>query len=168
MAGLTWGSFEPNRFDLVKQLDAMRSGQSASQILGDAESKYAPQAQPQADLFPSSPYGGRGGSTTPGQAAGRKVGRLASYGGYQFDEGLVPLVKDIHERFGLRISSGYRTQDQNSRANGVPNSHHLYGGAVDFSGDVKKMQEAAGYAKSLGYHTLLHDAGSGYHLHISY
>jgi hypothetical protein len=69
---------------------------------------------------------------------------------------------------GLRFSSGHRTEEQNRRANGVPNSKHLTGKATDFSGSEKEMQAAAEWAKSQGAKVLIHDAGSGRHLHISW
>lgn len=69
---------------------------------------------------------------------------------------------------GLRFSSGYRSPAQNKAANGHPNSGHMRGWKIDLSGDHKLLHQAAAWAKRYGARTLLHDAGSGYHLDISW
>lgn len=69
---------------------------------------------------------------------------------------------------GLRFSSGYRSPEQNARVNGAPNSGHMRGWKADFSGPTKMMYDAASWAQKHGARTLLHDAGSGFHLDVSW
>lgn len=96
-------------------------------------------------------------------------GRLVSWGGYQFDESVLPRMQELAGRFGLRVSSGYRDPDRNRRAGGVPNSNHLTGRAGDFVGSAKAMHEAAAWARANGAReVLVHNAGSGMHLHVSW
>lgn len=69
---------------------------------------------------------------------------------------------------GLRFTSGHRSEAANSAANGVKNSKHLTGQASDFVGSEEQMQAAAKWAKERGAKTLIHDSGSGRHLHIEW
>lgn len=68
----------------------------------------------------------------------------------------------------LRFSSGYRSPAQNAAANGAANSGHMRGDKIDLSGSAKDLYAAAAWAKRYGARTLLHDAGSGFHLDISW
>ena len=68
----------------------------------------------------------------------------------------------------LRFSSGYRTPEQNAAANGHPNSGHMRGWKADFSGSTRDLHAAAEWAKRYGARVLLHNAGSGYHLDVSW
>lgn len=68
----------------------------------------------------------------------------------------------------LRFSSGYRSPAHNAAVGGHPNSGHMRGWKVDISGNHQRLAEAAAWAKRHGARTLLHDAGSGYHLDISW
>lgn len=68
----------------------------------------------------------------------------------------------------LRFSSGFRTPEQNAAAGGVPNSGHMEGWKADFSGSREDLASAAAWAKRYGARVLLHDAGNGYHLDISW
>lgn len=69
---------------------------------------------------------------------------------------------------GLRFTSGHRDPASNAAANGVKTSKHLTGEASDFVGSEEEMQAAANWAKSQGAKVLIHDAGSGRHLHIEW
>lgn len=161
----TQGYQPPETFNLVKQFDAMRNG-----ITGPPTplSAYQPPKPPE-PLF-----GGAAdtssASATPASAGpprGR-AGKLVDFGGHQFDEGFVPFVSSLASKFpGLRVSSGYRSPERNRAVNGVPNSLHLTGQAADFSGSAADMQAAAGWAQTQGYRVLIHNAGSGMHLHVS-
>lgn len=168
----------PNTFDLVKQFDAMRSGDAGAPM---STAAYRPAAAPEAhsdgDGHNHGSDGGLGAGYNYGdvQMSGGSMnrsytpsGKLVNYGGYQFDEGFAPFVQDITSKFGgLKIGSGYRDPARNSAAGGVKGSHHLTGNAVDLSGSAGDMQRGAAYAQSKGYRVLIHNAGSGMHLHIS-
>ena len=69
---------------------------------------------------------------------------------------------------GLRFTSGYRDPARNKAAGGVKNSKHLTGQASDFVGTEEEMQQAAAWAKARGAKVLVHDSGSGRHLHIEW
>lgn len=69
---------------------------------------------------------------------------------------------------GLRFTSGYRDPQRNAAAGGVKNSKHLTGQASDFVGSEEEMQAAAAWAKARGAKVLVHDSGSGRHLHIEW
>lgn len=69
---------------------------------------------------------------------------------------------------GLRFTSGYRDPARNKAAGGVANSKHLTGEASDFVGSEEEMQAAAAWAKSQGAKVLIHNSGSGRHLHIEW
>ena len=69
---------------------------------------------------------------------------------------------------GLRFTSGYRDPQRNKAAGGVKNSKHLTGQASDFVGTEAEMQRASAAAKAMGARVLIHDSGSGRHLHIEW
>jgi uncharacterized protein YcbK (DUF882 family) len=70
---------------------------------------------------------------------------------------------------GLRFSSGWRDPVTNQRVNGVPNSYHLKGRAMDWSGSARDMQAARSWALQNGAtEALIHNAGSGTHLHVAW
>lgn len=150
----TQGYQPPDTFNLVKQFDAMRNG-----ITGP------PSARPR----PPEPFGDSADTFSGGVGGPRaRTGKLVDFRGYQFDEGFAPFVSAMASKFpGLRVSSGYRSPAQNKAVNGVTNSLHLTGQAADMSGSAADMQAAAGWAKSQGYRVLIHNAGSGMHLHVS-
>lgn len=110
-----------------------------------------------------------GQPTAPPQEGG-PMGEAPSHPGFAglTDDSKTWTQRTLGQFPGLRFSSGHRTPEQNKRANGVPNSRHLTGKATDFSGSEKDMQAAAAWAKSQGAKVLIHDAGSGRHLHIEW
>lgn len=69
---------------------------------------------------------------------------------------------------GMRFTSGYRDPARNKAAGGVKNSKHLTGQASDFVGTEEEMQQAAAWAKARGAKVLVHDSGSGRHLHVEW
>lgn len=136
-------------FSLPKQFDAMRGG-----ITGGLAPYQPPQAvQP-------IPYGG----SLPGQPAPASV----ALGGGYWDQ--------LRSQFpGLTQTSGYRTPEHNAEVGGVPNSYHTQldangnSRAYDFVGSAADMQNAAAWAKQNGAtEVLIHNAGSGQHLHIAW
>jgi uncharacterized protein YcbK (DUF882 family) len=76
----------------------------------------------------------------------------------------------------LVVTSGLRSIERNRFVGGVPNSLHLSGRAVDFAGSSVAL--AAGYAYACRFgppgsasgptEALIHDSGSGRHLHLAW
>lgn len=78
-------------------------------------------------------------------------------------------------KFRLRHTSGYRDPAHNAAVGGVPNSAHTRKdkkgrpAAEDYVGSESAMQRAAKEARRRGAkQVLIHDAGSGRHLHIEW
>lgn len=70
---------------------------------------------------------------------------------------------------GLRMTSGYRDPQHNAAVGGVKNSFHTQGRAVDFGGSAQAMAQGAAVARRLGAReVLIHNAGSGVHLHVAW
>jgi hypothetical protein len=133
-------------------------GLSAAQSLAEQDAAARISAGQQVD------YG------TPAPVSRGTPARLASFGGYQFDANVLPRVQGLAAAVpGLRVSSGYRTPEQNRRANGVSDSAHLRGTASDFVGSMDALQRGAAWARANGARqVLIHNAGSGVHLHVSW
>jgi ABC-type nickel/cobalt efflux system permease component RcnA len=94
---------------------------------------------------------------------------LVSYAGYQFDSGIINNVKYLDNNFALTVSGGYRSAERNAEVNGSPTSHHLSGRAADFVGSQSAMEAGADWARNNGaIEVLIHDAGSGNHLHVAW
>lgn len=66
----------------------------------------------------------------------------------------------------MSCTSGGRSADRNKRVGGHPESKHLIDMARDFVGPPSVLREAVGSCKVLGLSYLLHDVGSGNHLHV--
>ena len=80
-------------------------------------------------------------------------------------------AQSIASRFGLNVSSSYRTPEHNAEVGGVPNSFHTKGLAFDFSGSNSQMQAAKAWANrhpEMFQEVLVHDVGSGMHLHLAF
>ncbi len=94
---------------------------------------------------------------------------LITYGGRQFASSVVSNVQYIDQNFGLRLTSGYRTPTQNANADGTQTSWYLTGRAADFVGTQSQMQAAQQWAQQNGAReALIHNAGSGTHLHVAW
>ncbi len=65
----------------------------------------------------------------------------------------------------LSETSGKRSVERNESVGGHPDSKHVLGMARDFVSDQRGMEAAQRAANRLGLWTLLHDVGSGSHLH---
>ena len=64
-------------------------------------------------------------------------------------------------------TSGYRGPDHNADVGGQVGSKHVLGMARDYvAKDQAGLEQLAQKARSLGFWVLLHDAGSGNHVHI--
>lgn len=166
-------------FDAVAATQAQSgSGSSISGMNGASGASMQQAFQAPFVMKPGSvtgmgPYvaGAPSGATTTGSAwSGGPLGAVPNHHGWA---GLKQNTKDWTLRIlgafpGLRFSSGYRSPAQNAAANGAANSGHMRGDKIDLSGNTKLMYEAAAWAKRYGARTLLHDAGSGFHLDISW
>lgn len=80
----------------------------------------------------------------------------------------------LASRFNLRKTSGYRSPAHNAAVGGVANSSHTRGtpsrpGAIDLVGPMGAMQAASRYAARFKpIENMIHDAGSGLHLHLAF
>ena len=104
-----------------------------------------------------------GGQATPS-------GDLVQYQGRGFDSGVVGKVQALHEAVpGLRLSGGHRTPERNRQVKGSATSYHLSGRAADFVGTAEEMRAGKSWADANGaVETLIHNAGSGTHLHVAF
>lgn len=77
---------------------------------------------------------------------------------------------------GLTLTSTRRSARRNRAVGGVPNSFHLTGRAADFSGSAEALAAGAAYARKSRIgprctgpeEVLIHDSGSGVHLHVAW
>lgn len=75
----------------------------------------------------------------------------------------------MNERGPLRVTSAYRTVAHNDQVGGVKGSRHTRGQAVDLVGTELAMRRAAALARELGaVEVLVHDTGTGRHLHVAW
>jgi hypothetical protein len=108
-------------------------------------------------------------SAGTGGAGVTPTGNLVTYAGRQFDSAVVDKIRYIDENFALTVTSGYRTASQNAGAKGSNTSYHLSGRAGDFGGSRSEMDKAAAWATANGAkEVLIHNAGSGLHLHVAW
>lgn len=164
---------------LVDQFDQMRKG-----MLGGLTPFQLPEPAPEPIQF---------GGNLPGQAGGfaMPTGGSPSRGGGGGGSRPAPAPPpsrggggSVASRFGaldqnfggrLRKTSGYRDPAHNARVGGVPNSWHTkkdefgHERARDFVGDARSMQEGAAWARANGaQEVLVHNVGSGQHLHVAF
>lgn len=107
-----------------------------------------------------------GGFTQPSFGGG------PAYGGPTESPIGAPDVQSMYaalgDQFGFQTTSTTRTPEQNTAANGVPNSQHLTGTARDFSIKGKTPEQVKAFMDNLrsqGFEAFQHDAGSGMHVH---
>jgi hypothetical protein len=83
----------------------------------------------------------------------------------------------VYLRFpGLNLTSTYRTPERNRAVGGVPGSYHVKRRAADFTGSREDLEAALKYARRARIgrkctgpeEALIHDAGSGVHLHLAW
>lgn len=138
----------------------------------------APEAERSWSGLPYLQIGPQPGATAaPAPSAGDRVSaELAKLYGLNpaFTDMLYGSAKSnqsILDKFpGLVPTSGYRDPEYNIQVGGVPGSGHVSGLAADFAGDESLMAQALAYAKTLPDidEAMIHDAGSGRHLHTSF
>ena len=66
----------------------------------------------------------------------------------------------------LSETSGTRSKARNAAVGGHPESKHRYGIGKDFAADDGDYSEAQDEARGLGLWFVVHDKGSGNHLHV--
>lgn len=119
-------------------------------------------------------YGGAnttsgGGGSSSGGGVSHSGGSLVQIGNYKFSSSIADKVHGLLGLGGLSLSSGYRDPAHNARVGGVSNSNHLTGRAVDMSGSSSAMARGAAWARANGAReVLIHNAGSGQHLHAAW
>lgn len=88
---------------------------------------------------------------------------MASTSGLVYvDVTLMDRLEALREKLGgtpLSVTSGYRTKRHNLRVNGVSNSQHLYGRAVDISVENQNPMTLADAAIEVGFTTIIHYPG---------
>lgn len=124
------------------------------------------------DIFKFTAAAGAGGGVSAMASNGGqwKLGQAPSHYGYagMQEPAKQWVLRTLGQFPGLRFSSGLRSPEQNAAVGGVPNSGHMRGWKADYSGNSKLLYQAADWAQKNGARTLLHDAGNGFHLDVSY
>lgn len=87
-------------------------------------------------------------------------------------------ITGVARSFGLHVTSGKRSDDENANANGVSGSLHLVSsGALAFdlsdgpgpvSPNERRCYEWASSRPDVFQEVILHDAGSGMHVHVAF
>lgn len=154
----------PADFSKVQELMQLRNQQAGGLAQANAMNQYqapAPGAVPMTS--------GGVSNTSAGYLGGNNAG-LTDFMGKPVNAAVAPMFNQLHNLFpSLRFSSGYRDPNHNKAVGGVPNSNHLTGRAGDWSGSSRDMYAAAGWARSNGAReVLVHNAGSGLHLHVAW
>lgn len=101
--------------------------------------------------------GGGGQSRGPGMADGGAPGGTWSW------------ARAFAQKYGLTITSSYRTPEHNRAVGGVPNSYHTRGSAANpqaFDFTPPSSVAAAAARRAGAAEVLIHNAGSGLHLHV--
>lgn len=167
-------------FDVIRQFDEMRqtlTPQLAPITPAQAPKielpEYAPAEAPLAvptglqgasGVPPApAPYKGAGGPTGPM--------KLVNWRGRQIDQSVMSNAERLAQQFpGLRLTSAYRDPARNARTPGAAkNSWHMKGRAVDFAGNARDMASGAAWARQNGAReVLVHNAGTGQHLHVAW
>ena len=97
--------------------------------------------------------------------------KLVNWRGRQIDESVMDKAEALARAFpGLRLTSAYRDPKRNAATPGASKtSWHMKGRAVDFGGSAKDQQAGAAWAKANGAReVLVHNAGTGQHLHAAF
>lgn len=153
----------PADFSKVQELMQLRSQQAGGLAQAGATNQY------QAPTPGTVPMQGGGYSQGAGFIGGNSAG-LTTFMGKPVNAAVAPMFNQLHNLFpALRFSSGYRDPNHNKAVGGVANSNHLTGRAGDWSGSSRDMYAAAGWARANGAReVLVHNAGSGLHLHVAW
>lgn len=140
--------------DLAAQFQGMRDQAASGQPVAQAAGQGELQGGPVSPVGPPAP---------PAEG-------LVQFEGQRVAAGVVDAasaIKDQHP--SLKVVSGHRTPGQNKAEDGVDNSWHLKGRAVDYKGPVKDLYAAAATAKLMGAtESLVHNNGSGMVLHVAW
>ncbi len=72
---------------------------------------------------------------------------------FEIDPELVNKLEDLRTAIGLpiKITSGYRSKDYNTRVGGAKDSQHLYGKAADIMVDGLNSRQLQAVAKKVGF-----------------
>lgn len=114
--------------------------------------------------------GGIGSAYQDSKQTVARNGNLTQWAGVQVDSGVQPMFQQLLQANpGLRVNGGWRSAEHNAEVNGASHSHHLDGTAVDFGGTPAQMEAAANWARAHGAReVMIHNAGSGMHLHVAW
>lgn len=169
-------------FDVIKQFDQMR--QSLTPQLAPIAPVEVPQievpaytpptgqlAAPRAPVVTDMPKVGASTPVTGKPANPTGPMKLVSWRGRQIDASVMDKAEALARQFpGLRLTSAYRDPARNAATPGAAkNSWHMKGRAVDFGGSAKDMAAGAAWARANGAReVLVHNAGTGQHLHAAW
>lgn len=113
-----------------------------------------------------------GGYDAALQGAGKNIGSMLLGNESWVDSHTLAIANWLSSKFGVPITSTYRSPAANAAAGGVPGSHHTRGsmanpGAVDFGTSQGLLSFATKNIAGLE-EAMIHDAGSGLHTHIAF
>jgi hypothetical protein len=155
----------PGLSKLAKQFDPSLPDESFPENISGVGSKANKQANTNKNAL--DPALTPPGQVAPGQATKSKH---ESFDPLRY-QARYHTAQRIANQFNARITSAHRTPAHNAQVGGVPESLHIDGLAFDFVASVSDMSRLLRFGQDhpeLFSEVLLHNVGSGYHVHLAF
>jgi hypothetical protein len=93
---------------------------------------------------------------------------ISQRSGIQVARGVLAAVESVAGKFGVKVSSGFRSSAHNAEVGGAPKSDHLTGDAADFVGTPAALSALYAWAIKQGFPYVEPLSQSKDHVHISF